>query len=39
MQTSHFQVDRILKTKGNVMIETLQRTAALIGYELQQDLV
>ena len=39
METSRVQVDRILKAKGNVMIETLQRTAALIGYELQQDLI
>jgi DNA-binding phage protein len=39
MQTSRAQVDRILKAKGNITIETLQRAAALIGRELRLELV
>jgi len=35
MQTSRAQVDRILKAKGNVTVETLQRAAALVGRELR----
>jgi antitoxin HicB len=39
MNTSRAQVDRILKAKGNVTIETLQRAAALVGGELRLELV
>ncbi len=39
MQTSRNQVDRILKAKGNVTIETLQRAAAIVGRELRVELV
>ena len=39
MHTSRAQVDRILKAKGNVTIETLQRAAALVGRELCLELV
>lgn len=39
LHTSRSQVDRILKAKGNVTIETLQRAAALIGRELRLELV
>jgi len=39
MHTSRAQVDRILKAKGNVTIETLQRAAALVGRELHVELV
>jgi antitoxin HicB len=39
MNTSRAQVDRILKAKGNVTIETLQRAAALVGRELRLELV
>ena len=39
MQTSRAQVDRILKAKGNVTIETLLRAAALVGRELRLELV
>jgi antitoxin HicB len=39
MHTSRAQVDRILKTKGNVTIETLQPAAALVGRELRLELV
>jgi DNA-binding phage protein len=39
MHTSRTQVDRILKAKGNVTVETLQRAAALIGRELRLELV
>jgi antitoxin HicB len=39
MHTSRAQVDRILKAKGNVTIESLQRAAALIGRELRLELV
>jgi antitoxin HicB len=38
MHTSRAQVDRILKAKENVTIETLQRAAALIGRELCLEL-
>ena len=39
MHTSRAQVDRILKAKGNVTIETLQRAATLVGRELRLELV
>ena len=39
MHTSRAQVDRVLKAKGNVTIETLQRAAALVGRELRLELV
>ena len=39
MKTSRAQVDRILKAKGNVTIETLQRAATLVGRELRLELV
>ena len=39
MHTSQAQVDRILKAKGNVTIEALQRAAALVGRELRLELV
>jgi antitoxin HicB len=39
MRTSRAQVDRILKAKGNITIETLQRAAALLGRELRLELV
>jgi len=39
MHTSRAQVDRVLKAKGNVTIETLQRAAALVGRELRVELV
>lgn len=39
MHTSRAQVNRILRAKGNVTIETLQRAAALIGRKLRLELV
>lgn len=39
MHTSRAQVDRMLKAKGNVTIETLQRAAALVGREIRLELV
>jgi hypothetical protein len=39
MKTSRAQVDRILKAKGNVTIETLQRAAALVGRQVRLELV
>jgi len=39
MHTSRAQVDRILKAKGNITIETLQRAASLVGRELRLELV
>ncbi len=39
MNTSRAQVDRILKAKGNVTIETLQRAAELVGRQLRLELV
>ncbi|MEN6439841.1 MAG: helix-turn-helix transcriptional regulator [Syntrophobacter sp.] len=39
MHTSRAQVDRILKAKGNVTVETLQRAAALVGRKLRLELV
>jgi plasmid maintenance system antidote protein VapI len=39
MHTSRAQVDRILKAKGNVTIETFQRAAALVGRKLRLELV
>jgi len=39
MHTSRAQIDRILKAKGNVTIDTLQRAAALVGRQLRLELV
>jgi plasmid maintenance system antidote protein VapI len=39
MHTSRAQVDRILKAKGNITIETLQRAAHLVGREIRLELV
>jgi plasmid maintenance system antidote protein VapI len=39
MHTSRAQVDRILKAKGNITVDTLQRAAALVGRELRLELV
>ena len=39
MHTSRAQLDRLLKAKGNITIETLQRAAALVGRELRLELV
>jgi predicted XRE-type DNA-binding protein len=39
MHTSRAQVDRILKAKGNVTRESLQRAAALVGREVRVELV
>ena len=39
MHTSRAQVDRILKAKGNVTIDSLQRAAAVVGRELRLELV
>ena len=39
MHTSRAQLDRILKAKGNITIESLQRAAALVGRELRLELV
>ena len=39
MHTSRAQVDRILKAKGNVTVESLRRAAALVGRELRLELV
>jgi antitoxin HicB len=39
MNTSRAQVDRILKAKGNVTIETLQRAAAFVGRQVRLELV
>jgi len=39
MNTSRAQVDRILKAKNNVTIETLQRAAELVGRQLRLELV
>jgi plasmid maintenance system antidote protein VapI len=39
MHTSRAQVDRILKARGNVTIETLQRAASIVGRELRLELV
>ena len=39
MHTSRAQIDRILKAKGNVTIESLRRAAALVGRELRLELV
>jgi predicted XRE-type DNA-binding protein len=39
MHTSRAQVDRILRAKGNITIESLQRAAALVGRELRLELV
>jgi hypothetical protein len=37
MQTSRAQVDRILKAKGNVTIDTLRRAAALVGRDFTSN--
>ena len=39
MKTSRAQIDRVLKAKGNVTIETLQRAAELVGRRLRLELV
>lgn len=39
MHTSRAQVDRILKAKSNVTIESLQRAAELVGKQLRLELV
>ncbi len=39
MNTSRAQVDRLLKAKGNITIETLQRAAHLVGREIRLELV
>jgi predicted XRE-type DNA-binding protein len=39
MHTSRAQVDRILKAKGNITIDTLQRAAAMVGRELRLELI
>ena len=39
MHTSRAQVDRILKAKGNITIETLQRAAELLGRKVRLELV
>jgi DNA-binding phage protein len=39
MHTSRAQVDRILKAKGNISIQTLQRAAHFVGRELRLELV
>jgi antitoxin HicB len=39
MHTSRAQVDRILKAKGNITIDTLQRAAALVGRQLRLELI
>jgi hypothetical protein len=39
MKTSRAQIDRVLKAKGNVTIETLQRAAELVGRKLRLELV
>ncbi len=39
MHTSRAQVDRILKAKGNITIDTLRRAAALVGRELRLELI
>lgn len=39
MKTSRAQVDRILKAKSNVTIESLQRAAKLVGRQLRLELV
>ena len=38
MNTSCAKVDRILKAKGNVTIDTLQNAAALLGRKLRLEL-
>jgi antitoxin HicB len=39
MHTSRTQVDRILKAKTNVTVETLQRAASLVGHDVRLELV
>jgi len=38
MHTSRAQLDRLLKAKGNVTLETLLRAAELVGRELHVEL-
>jgi len=39
MKTSRAQIDRVLKARGNVTIETLQRAAELVGRKLRLELI
>jgi antitoxin HicB len=39
MHTSRTQVDRILKAKTNVTVETLQRAASFVGHDVRLELV
>ena len=39
MHTSRAQVDRILKAKGNISIDTLQRAASLVGRKIRLELI
>jgi plasmid maintenance system antidote protein VapI len=39
MHTSRAQVDRILKAKGNITLETLHRAATFVGREFRLELV
>ena len=39
LHTSRAQVDRILNSRGNVTVETLQRAATLVGRQLRLELV
>ena len=39
MHTSRAQVDRLLKAKGNITIDTLQRAAHLVGREIRLELI
>jgi antitoxin HicB len=39
MHTSRAQVDRILKARSNITIDTLQRAAALVGRQLRLELI
>ena len=39
IHTNRAQLDRILKAKGNITTETLQRAAALVGRELRVELI
>ena len=39
MHPSRAHLDHILKAKGNITIETLQRAAALVGCELRLERV
>jgi antitoxin HicB len=39
MNTSRAQVDRVLKAKGNITIETLLRAASFVGHDIRLQLV